>query len=871
MSNPSIESNTTRRPESATASREEWLAYLATDPDRGLSGREADRRRDRSAARPLFTTTARRFATCLVAALREPVLWILLSVSLIALFFDRTALGLASLALTAGHTLLCAYLLYRAERVDGSMQRAYDAPLARVLRAGRVCRVGAEAVVPGDILLIYEGDLVPADCRLLRTEHFAVSERELDATDPGRPRCRLEKDAEFVASDPVSPRLSPSHMVYAGAVAESGFAVAVAIAVGSDTHIGRLMGGIRPAHGGRRPAVIKATAKIASMTSVTLAILLIPLVVVGIFTLGDRYEFFDIFLSALALATLALCEHTVAKFAYLSAAIRREAATARDSINTADIRTAADVERLSEMTDILLLDTSALHDGIAHPVELRTAGKRYRCDMPEADDDAAAAVELLFLWQYGRAPVSATSDRRTDAALRTLIPSLCEWAGTDTDALLVKYKDIFPEGGSVSATVSTAAGNERMTVTVTGETDAEGLSCLDVLCSRASEKESLCAVLIYAPHTCPKTAGWIKNMESAGIRVSALLTEGSPAHIRTLSAVGLCERHPACRPNPDRVLADRIDGGVRAFVGCTDSEIETCIRDLQSRGRTVGVLSVDGRDISHLNAADVALTCSPSLFVHAESDFIRPVEGETRTVADGLPMSDCATDLGRRRADVVVRRATSAGGGLGGVRMALLTADRTSEATAAASAYLFLANALRLLTVILSLIFGLCPIPVPVLMLSGWGLDTLVLFFLSRLSLNTAISPRRTPNATLDRPWYTHRVRLICLSLTATLPWAVAFVARLLAADIGGGMAGYALICLAVQQIAVYLSLRPRRRDRGSASASLILTLVYVGALAASLAMGLHPLYAILVPPIPAMLYIVAASLTKRLQQNRRA
>ena len=78
MSNPSSAPSSGRRPDPATATQEELFSYLAVDPTTGLSGREADRRRDRAATRPLFTTTARPFSRCLMATLREPVLWIML-------------------------------------------------------------------------------------------------------------------------------------------------------------------------------------------------------------------------------------------------------------------------------------------------------------------------------------------------------------------------------------------------------------------------------------------------------------------------------------------------------------------------------------------------------------------------------------------------------------------------------------------------------------------------------------------------------------------------------------------------------------------------------------------------------------------------
>ena len=125
----------------ATASVEELLTHLATDPAAGLSPKEAERRLNASAAKPLYATHARSFADCVKAVSREPALWLLLAVSLISLFFDRVTLGLVCLLLGLGNTALSAFFLYRASAVDAAMA-AYDAPLCRVLRGRRICRVG---------------------------------------------------------------------------------------------------------------------------------------------------------------------------------------------------------------------------------------------------------------------------------------------------------------------------------------------------------------------------------------------------------------------------------------------------------------------------------------------------------------------------------------------------------------------------------------------------------------------------------------------------------------------------------------------------------------------------------------------------------
>ena len=64
---------------------------------------------------------------------------------------------------------------YRAEEAADRL-RASVALMERVLRDGREVTVKAEALVPGDLVLLSAGDLVPADGRLVEAKDFFVNE-----------------------------------------------------------------------------------------------------------------------------------------------------------------------------------------------------------------------------------------------------------------------------------------------------------------------------------------------------------------------------------------------------------------------------------------------------------------------------------------------------------------------------------------------------------------------------------------------------------------------------------------------------------------------------------------------------------------------
>lgn len=882
-----------RRINPATASLEELLSHLAVDPSSGLSRKEAERRLSASAAGPLYRASARPFHACLKKVLRDPALWLLLAVAAISLFFDRVALGLVCLLLAGGNAVLCGFFLWRADRIDASFA-AYDAPLCRVLRGRRIHRVGASEIVRGDILVFYPGDMIPADCRLLRTDDFTVSEREI-STDPDRPSVSLTKDAGATPESAGNFRFSPVNMVFAGGVCETGFAIAVAVAVGTETHLGGLTGGLSSPHGGRIPALFKKGSHPLSLYNLGLLCLILPVTAIGIFTLGSRYELLDIFLSALALASVTLTEHILAKGLFLNATLRRAAAKDRDTVNSVDIKSATAPERLTEITDLFLVGTAALHDGKDHAETLLLGDRLYHIDRPEADDEVRTVAEYLYLYRHGLLAYPSAGQQEegsvTADTLITLADAVAEWAEIDTDALLVRAKEPRAEANGISAIFPAPEGNRRVTVMVTADfervrscrncirnglavpmeeadrselyrayreairTGRHGLFLVTV----AAGESTVRALLTYAPHTCRKTAGAIKSLESAGIRVAVFLRDGSDVSLRALSECGLTENHPP-RAADRTPAVSYLDEGIRAFTACDTDYILIAVQALKEKGRTVAVLSVDQEDTPLLAAADLAVTCAPSIYASAESG--HPVlfsnaasMRDPLAAPDGTPDSAMATDLCRRRADVVVRRTASDGGGVIGLRRAILRADLYQESVKRIFGYLLLSQAARLCLTVLPLLLGLSALTAPTLLVSGLCVDLLVLLSAAALPLPSTPKERSPVEDALKSPLATHRNGLIAVAVAAVIPTLIAAVCHYLTSGMGGDPARFLMLCLLGLQSAVYRLSPLPRRERSVFFTMLTLVMTYVAALAVALTSGLGLLWSLALPLLSPVLY----------------
>ncbi len=122
---------------------------------------------------------------------------------------------------------------FRAEKAVEALKRMAT-PYAKVIRGGRIKEIPAHEVVPGDIIVIGEGDRVPADARLISAEELLVDESPL--TGESEP-VRKNPNVILEPNTPVSDRVN---MLFMGTHAVSGKAIAVVVATGMRTELGKI-------------------------------------------------------------------------------------------------------------------------------------------------------------------------------------------------------------------------------------------------------------------------------------------------------------------------------------------------------------------------------------------------------------------------------------------------------------------------------------------------------------------------------------------------------------------------------------------------------------------------------------------------------
>lgn len=122
---------------------------------------------------------------------------------------------------------------YKAEKATEALRRLLPA-YARVLRDGIEQRIPAEELVPGDFMLLAEGDHISADGRLVRAAELQVDQSTL--TGESRP---VRKAAEAVSAAGLT-RAELSNLVFAGTSVAAGTGAALVYATGMKTEFGKI-------------------------------------------------------------------------------------------------------------------------------------------------------------------------------------------------------------------------------------------------------------------------------------------------------------------------------------------------------------------------------------------------------------------------------------------------------------------------------------------------------------------------------------------------------------------------------------------------------------------------------------------------------
>jgi Ca2+-transporting ATPase len=218
---------------------------LRVDPGRGLDPGAVAERAAAHGPNAVARPDPPRLWRMIVSSATQPFVLLLLAAGIGAIALGEVRDGwlvLIGLVPIVGADVVTEY---RGERALEALRSA-SAPRARVRRDGAVLDLPAAAIVPGDVILLRVGDVVPADARLTRVDRLVIDRSVLTGESVPEPAS--------VDDQPMStPMADRRGIAYAGTSVVAGRGEGVTIATGASTEFGRIAGGLATRERRRSP------------------------------------------------------------------------------------------------------------------------------------------------------------------------------------------------------------------------------------------------------------------------------------------------------------------------------------------------------------------------------------------------------------------------------------------------------------------------------------------------------------------------------------------------------------------------------------------------------------------------------------------
>jgi Mg2+-importing ATPase len=634
------------------ADPESVIKGLGTDRVQGLSRAEGHRRLAEHGPNEVAASKAKTWYHHLFSNLRDPLGLLLLGLGIISyLTGDPRAAVIIGVMLALSVTLRFVQET-RADHAAAKLKSMVHTT-ATVLRGGLRKEVPLSSLVPGDVVLLSAGDMIPADLRLIDSRDLYLNQAAL--TGESLP---VEKRHDLKPAPGSSPRECPN-ACYMGTNVGSGTGAAIVIATGRDTKFGVLAQSLieRP----ETPTSFDRGVDRYAKLMIRLVMVMVPIVFLtnGFF----KHDWFQAFIFAIAVAV------------GLTPELLPVLVTVNLSKGALDMaRRKVIVKRLNAIQDFGAMDvlctdkTGTLTHG--HVALVRYVGIDGR-DNPEILDFACLNShfqtglnnmldEAVLKRDPARAKTVTAAYRKVDEIpfdfRRRRMSVVVENASGDhvlickgaVEEVLAETSCVMVDGQSVKFEQFHQASKDD----VVHNLSAEGFRLIALAYKKLPDAkkeysvadESCLTLLGFLAFLDPakETAGAaIRQLQAAGVKVKILTGDNELVTRKICNDVGL---------KIDRILLGHEIAGMSeteleaaveeatVFDKLEPEQKELVIRALQRRGHVVGFLGDGINDAPALKAADVGISVDGAVDIAKESSDIILLEKSLTVLHDGVLM-----------------------------------------------------------------------------------------------------------------------------------------------------------------------------------------------------------------------------------------
>ena len=614
----------------ASASITDVLGWLDTSAD-GLSTTEAEARLARLGPNSVRTHRVSGFAV-LRRQLNNAVLGLLAATAVLSFFLGDSTQAI----------IICAILLvsiglgfvneYRAERATAALHsRVRHNALAR--RDGHLTAVDVNALVPGDVIRLELGELIPADVRLITANGLECNESILTGESAA-----TEKSTEPVPGDVAL--ADATNLAFMGTVVSAGEATAVVYATGANAQFGRLAVGL----GERQPETdfqigLRRFSYLLLRVALTLTVVIIvtnlllrrPVIDSALFGLAIAVGITPQLLPAVVSTSLASGSRRLARLKVL-------------------VKRLVCIEDLGDI-DILITDkTGTLTEGRIELIDAVDPAGNYAESVlrsgqlatdVELTSGGVSANELdAALWQGRPGIVGVTrvatlpfdhTRRATSVLVDDTVGRRLVVKGAP-EQVLARCVDVPP---AAQQTLSSLFADGRRVVAVAGR-PAPGLTHLT-----ATDEAGLTldGFLVFADN--PKVAARdsLTQLAALGIEVKVATGDNPTVAEKVCAELGLTSKGTVTGVQLERMDDAEIDTAAREktiFARISPEQKARLISSLRHAGRSVGFLGDGVNDALALHSADVGISVDTATDVAKDAADVVLLEKDLGVLAAGV-------------------------------------------------------------------------------------------------------------------------------------------------------------------------------------------------------------------------------------------
>jgi len=652
---------------------------LGTDAAHGLSADEAAARLARYGRNVLPEEKKQTFLGMFARQFKDFLVLVLVAAAVMSLALEEVTDAVAIGAILLLNALLGATQEKRAGRALAALKRM-AVPECEVVRGGTAVRVSSEAVVPGDVVILREGDYVPADLRLVEAHSLRTDESSLTGESEA-----VAKSAEPVAEG--AALAGRTSMAYAGTTVTYGRGRGLVVATGPDREIGRIAGLLARGEETTTPLARRLARFGRLLGLVTLGICALTFVL-GV---ARGMPWLDMFLAAVSLAVAAIPEGLPAIVTVILAVGVRRMSTRRaivrelPAVETLGCTTTICTDKTGTLTENRMGVTSVwLAGGDGGPAEADATGGSTAGDSGAAAAETRRAtpalkrlVEVAVLCNDARIETAGGETHRLGDPTELALLDFAAARGTDADALRARHgrqdEVPFDSDRKRMSTVHEMDGRRRLLVK--GAPDV-----VLPLCSRRLAAGGEAAPLDDAARDAAR--GAMDAMAEEALRVLAFaykdLEESdavTEADESALVLVGMVGMRDAARPEAADALRAADGAGIRTIMVTGDNA-----RTAEAIARNLGMLEpgeecLTGTDLAQVAEADLAgrlrrVRVFARVWPEQKLTIVRALQREGEVVAMtgdgvndapalqqadvGVAMGRAGTDVARSAADVVL-------------------------------------------------------------------------------------------------------------------------------------------------------------------------------------------------------------------------